>query len=63
MMSSTWAKGSRRVEHGLQGVAFGQFPFFGGNAAGQLFELIAAGQFVFENDELLFQFGGDFHHR
>jgi hypothetical protein len=41
----------RRVEHGGQAVPLGQLARFGGDAAGDPLELVAAGQVVLDDDE------------
>ena len=53
----------RRVEHGGQAVALGQLARLGGDAAGDRLELVAAGQVVLDDDELLLQLDGDLHDR
>ena len=52
-----------RIEHGVQVLALRQVAVFGGDAAGNLLKLVAAGQIVVEHDEVLLEFGWDLHDR
>ena len=49
------------IEHHVHVVALRQIAVFGGDATGNLLQLVAAGQVVVEHDEVLFEFGGDLH--
>ncbi len=42
-----------RIEHSFEIVTVGQFAFFGGDAASDLFELLPPGQVVLDDDEVL----------
>ena len=55
--------GRRRRPARVQLGALRQFTVFGGDAAGDLVELLAAGQFVLDHDEQLLQFDRDRHDR
>jgi hypothetical protein len=45
------------VKNSRQGFVPRQFALFRRNSAGHRFQLLAAGQFVLDHDELLLQFG------
>jgi len=53
----------RRVEDGLQAVPLGQLARLGRQRAGDGLDLVAAGQVVVDQDELLFQLDGDLYQR
>ena len=51
-----------RIQHAVQFVTVGQFALFGGNAAGDFGQLLAAGQLVLDDHKVLFQFDRDLDH-
>ncbi len=53
----------RGIQDGTQLVTTGQFAIFGCQAAGEVFQLIAPRQFVFDHHDLFLQLGWDRHDR
>ena len=52
-----------RIEHRVHVLALRQVAVFGGNAAGNLLQLLAARQIMVQHDEVLFKFGRNAHDR